>query len=166
MRPVQLASVACLSLSGCCIAEDMILPVPHASAPFALQTKNATAEITFAPLSTRPFTFYLEIQLPGLVSGSDRSISLLGDGSSRTNHGIPLPVRLTVERLTEGDAKLIHDVVVTSMPTDGGGQKIIGSLSLPPGRYRARVQSLADEPALAGAQVQFDVHVDGRNCLG
>ncbi|WP_157091555.1 DUF5625 family protein [Methylobacterium nodulans] len=148
----------------------------HEEVPFQAGVKGAKAEVYFSVLRTARHSFYLnpyfksgDPQDPERTKDRERVSKLAGSGAhdSKTkrpiNDGLPIPVRLTIIRLSHDLPETIHDKVYIEHELEGWALnhylKLIVHYKLDAGQYQARIEALDDIPLLQTVPIRFDVHV-------
>src|SRR5262245_10184590 len=138
--------------------------------PFAAGSKGAVVDTEFYVPTTMTYTFRLDLRYPeGDRQERERLSALAGTGQYRDgkqiNTGLPIPVRLRVERIDQGGASSVLDSVFTDHDLESYGwghfAKLMTRIRMQPARYRARIEALEDIPQLAGVPVYFGIYVRG-----
>jgi len=137
--------------------------------PFAAGSKGAIVDTEFSVPTAMTYAFTLDLRFAESDRRErDRLEKLAGTGQYRDgrqiNTGLPIPVRLRVERLDKSGAASILDAEFTDhdLESHGSGHfsKRVTYIRLEPARYRAKIEALEDIPALAGV-THFGIHVAG-----
>jgi hypothetical protein len=145
-------------------------PPAWVNVPFQAGAKGATAEVEFDATLAKTYVFYLNLHYKRGDGQDQERVSQQVDSWSASLNGKsarrapPLPVHLTLSRLTTG-ASTVLDRTFVQHRLDGHGvdyfAEVITSVHLEPSHYRARIEALEDVPALQTIPVHFDVHVPG-----
>jgi hypothetical protein len=161
-----------LFISACTIAANTVYPAAQVNLPFQAGVKDSVVETQFRALTTKSYTFYLDLHFrEGDGQDRNRVSTIAGTGQrDRTgqdvNRGLPIPVRLSVGRVGAEAEWSVLDNVFVNHRLEGYSadnySKIIAGALLEPGTYRVRVEALQDIPELDDVPVSFDVHVRPR----
>src|SRR5258705_882024 len=136
--------------------------------PFAAGSKGAVAADEFYVPTTMTYTFHLDLRYTeGDSQERERLRALAGTGQYRDgrqiNTGLPIPVRLRVDRIDKNGVSSILDSVFTDHDLESHGwnhfSKLIRRIRLQPARYRARIEALENIPELQGVPVHFGAYV-------
>ncbi len=151
--------------------KTMLYPSAQVNVPFQVGVKGAVVTVEFDASLPKGYVFYLELHhRPG--DNTDRKrVALLVNSPATWPDGTParrappVPVRLIVTRLNTGNSDIVLDETFTHHRLSGLGNdyfsETITSAHLDPGHYQARIEALADIPALQDVAVRFDLHVPG-----
>lgn len=146
-----------------------LYPPAYVNLPFQAGVKGTVLETQFRVLTTASYTFYLKLYFRATDEQDRTRIeNLAGDGSRdrngrSVNTGLPIPVRLSVGRFSDGSGEwsVLSEVFTNHDLGDYNTtyySKIIDGLRLDPGVYKMRIEALQDIAELNGVQVHFDMH--------
>jgi Domain of unknown function (DUF5625) len=135
--------------------------------PFEAGRRGAHVDTTMRVLTSDLYTFYLVFQgKEGDRADVDRVQALAGIGNTYAGReeggGIPVPVRLRVDRVRGSAGEALLDREFSEHPIETSGtrpSKAITRMRLAPGKYRIKIEALEDIPELAGTPVRFKVQV-------
>ena len=148
--------------------------LPHVTLPFTLSEKGHVLTTDFKAGGNLNKTYLYNFRLSFLITDdefkSGRIAGLLGYGQQRFGFfrgGIPIPLRLTISRLVDGNEMVVYNEEVQHLLIGGAGNsrffKDIDSVRLEPALYRVRLETLAAVPELADVPVNFEIGLPGKH---
>jgi Domain of unknown function (DUF5625) len=149
------------------------LPTEPISVPFSLVERGYSVTTDFAAVKrTYRYLFSLDLVLEKNNEEQFQRVAKLWGGPSSFNRetsefkpvGIPIPVRLTVSRVTEEKEEIVFDKEFSQLASWAGSRtqlsKLITYIKLPPGHYRAHLVALDAVPELAATQVNLRILIE------
>ena len=157
------------------IIKDSIYPQAYLKVPIQAGVKGTVLETQFRALTTKHYTFYLDLHFPeGDRQARERVRKLSGTGqynksgpgARQIDTGLPIPIRLSVGRADDPDSEwsIINDVFIhhdLESYSANSYRKIIAGALFARGTYRVRVEALQDIPELSDIPVTFVMHGPG-----
>lgn len=171
-RRARQVSAAVLLLLAVAIVYDLVSLQPESvSVPFTAGRKGSVVEVHFKVPKTYSYSFFLNLYFKeGDAQARERVHRLAGTGAYDANRrpvdtGLAIPVRLIVERIGNDESRVVLDREFSNHERSGYGfdhySKRIIRVPLASGRYRVRIESLADVPELEDIPVRFAVGIPG-----
>src|SRR5262245_25693734 len=167
-RPQLIASLVLVAGALYVVTMSALSLSAHVDVPFEAGNKGSVTEAEFSVATAKTYTFYLNLFFrEGDRQNKERVRKLAGTGAYRDGRqidtGLPIPVRLRVERIGNNGASSILDRTFTDHDREGMAadhfSKLITRIQLEPGRYRARVEALENIPELEDISVHFSLLV-------
>jgi len=162
MKICQLVVLLNTILTGCIYGHD---PYTELDFPFSAGSKGSVSDVNFHVDRGAKYSFYLAFYL----TDHDQSTIDLILGSPTKNNGfrgvpeIPIPIRLTIWQIDEGQQQMLVDMVIPNgREEDAGGgfeERILVRNTLGAGNYHLRVEALANVVELRQVPVHLRMHI-------